>query len=315
MPEPKSEDREFIESVRAVGVTATARKFDMDTRCAFRRRRTLERIYNTAIGTDKLAARSDPQFAGRLHIEIPDGIVLIGSDAHYWPGLVSTAHRGFVKACELLRPKAVIMNGDVLDGASVSRHPPIGWEKRPSLIDEIEACQARLGEIKAAAGAVGFYWTLGNHDARFETRLASVAPEYARIHGVHLQDHFPGWEPAWSVWINESVVVKHRYRNGIHAAHNNTVNSGKSIVTGHLHSLKVTPFSDLNGDRFGVDCGTLSTIGGPQFQDYLEDNPVNWRSGFVVLTFSEGRLLWPEVAHVLDEAEGAIEFRGKIWRV
>ena len=30
-------------------------------------------------------------------------------------------------------------------------------------------------------------------------------------------------------------------------------------------------------------------LSGPQFEDYLETNPVNWRSGFVVFTWVDGR--------------------------
>jgi hypothetical protein len=106
------------------------------------------------------------------------------------------------------------------------------------------------------------------------------------------------------------VVVKHRYKGGIHATHNNTVGSGKTIVTGHLHSLKVTPYADYNGNRFGVDTGTLADPSGPQFVDYLEDNPTNWRSGFAILTFFNGQLLWPELVH--DFGNGCIEFRGEV---
>lgn len=256
----------------------------------------------------------------RIEMEIENGVALVGSDAHYWPGIISTAHRAFVKACsDIPNVKLVDLNGDVFDGASVSRHPPIGWESNPSVIDEIEACKDRLGEIEAATlkqpGKVRKAWKLGNHDARYETRLATVAPEYARIHGVHLKDHFPNWETAWALWINDDVVIKHRYKGGIHATHNNTVNSGKTIVTGHLHSLKVTPFTDYNGDRWGVDTGTLAQVGGPQFRDYMEDGPANWRSGFAVLTFHEGRLLWPELVHVIDEEAGLVSFRGRVWHV
>jgi hypothetical protein len=108
------------------------------------------------------------------------------------------------------------------------------------------------------------------------------------------------------------VVVKHRWKGGIHATHNNVVNAGLSIVTGHLHALKVTPFSDYTGNRFGVDTGTLAEPYGEQF-GYMEENPANWRSGFIVLTFRDGRLLWPDVAHAF--APGKIEFRGKIYDV
>ncbi len=260
---------------------------------------------------------SQTEIPGRLSLTVLNGTVLVGSDAHYWPDIVSTAHRGFVKACEEMKPAAVIMNGDMLDGASISRHPPIGWESRPSLINEIDACKDRLGEIVKAtlSKKTRRFWPLGNHDARFETRLATVAPEYAKVHGIHLRDHFPDFEPCWSVWINDDVVVKHRAKGGIHATHNNTLWAGKTIVTGHLHSLKVTPHTDYNSTRWGVDTGTLAQPFGPQFQNYMEDGPRSWRSGFVVLTFKNGELLWPEVLHVRNEERGEVEFRGKVYNV
>src|SRR6185312_11948745 len=87
---------------------------------------------------------------GKIDLQIRDGVVLVGSDAHYWPGEPSTAHRAFVKFCRDMKPAAVIKNGDALDGASISRHAPIGWETRPSLIQEVEACKDRLGEITKA---------------------------------------------------------------------------------------------------------------------------------------------------------------------
>jgi hypothetical protein len=112
-----------------------------------------------------------------------------------------------------------------------------------------------------------------------------------------------------STWVTDDVVVKHRFKGGVHATHNNTVGAGKTIVTGHLHSLKVTPYADYNGNRFGVDTGTLAEINGPQF-DYSEENPQNHRSGFAVLTLADGQLLWPELVH--KWSEGKVEFRGEI---
>jgi hypothetical protein len=154
---------------------------------------------------------------------------------------------------------------------------------------------------------------MGNHDSRFETRLAANAPEYQHVEGFALKDHLPNWAPCWSLWLNEDVVIKHRWKGGIHATHNNTVNSGMTMVTGHLHSLKVTPFDDYHGTRWGVDTGTLADPHGPQFTDYLEDAPTNWRSGFAVLTFHRGRLLWPELCRVMDERH--VDFRGHVIEV
>jgi hypothetical protein len=245
-----------------------------------------------------------------VNLTIENGIVLVGSDGHYWPGPASTAHRAFVKFCADMKPVAVIMNGDAFDGATISRHPPIGWEANPTVKQELDAVAVRLGEIERAAPKARKVWPLGNHDARFETRLASVAREYADVNGMHLRDHLPNWEPCWSCWINDDVVVKHRYKGGTHATHNNALSAGKTMVTSHLHSLKVTPVSDYNGLRWGVDTGCLSDPDGPQFVDYSEDNPRNHRSGFIVLTFVDGKLQWPEIVYVIDQDH--VGFRGEI---
>lgn len=242
----------------------------------------------------------------RAEDRIDDGVMIVGSDAHYWPGLVSVAHLAMVALIRKLKPAIVVANGDMLDGCSISRHDPNGWEDRPGLIGELTACTDRLGEIERVSKGARLYWTQGNHDQRFERYLAMRVPEFRDVRGFKLPDHFPRWRHTISLLINGDVMVKHRLRNGVHAAHNNTVNAGISTVTGHLHSLKVTPFSDYRGTRFGVDTGTLADPDGPQFT-YDEDGPKNHRSGFAVLTFRGGKLLPPELCVVVD---GVPFFRG-----
>lgn len=294
--------------------TALAIRFGMSTRGMAER---LRRLGVPPLSNWKEAVTKPPVFTsrpeGRVDIEISDGIVLVASDAHYFPGNISTAHRAFVKLIRDLKPRAVVMNGDVFDGAQAGRWPRIGWDKKPSVAQELKAVDDRLTEIQDAAGRAFLAWPLGNHDARFETFLAANAPAYEGVQGFSLKDHFPAWKACWALWINGHTVIKHRWKGGIHATRNNTLNAGTNIVTGHLHSLKVAPLSDYNGTRFGVDTGTLADPYGEQFADYTEINPVDWRSGFAVLTFWKGRLLWPELVHVIDE--GIVEFRGTTFEV
>jgi hypothetical protein len=263
---------------------------------------------------DRLAAsaRSTPSGSvkGRKALDVENGSVIVFSDAHYWPGEPSTAHRALVEFCKRINPVAVVCNGDAIDGSAISRHPPIGWESCPSVKEELEVCQERLDEIATAATEASKVWLLGNHDARFETRLAQVAPEFKDIHGIHLKDHFPAWDCGWSLFINDSAVIKHRFKGGLHAPYNNTVTAGLSMVTGHLHSAKVTPHTDYTGTRYGVDTGCLADIYHPAFQGYLEDNPRNWRAGFCILTFVDGSLLMPELVLVWDE--NTVQFRGEL---
>lgn len=309
----KLSDADFVGLVEREGATAAAKSLGLALTNVYARRRRLEdKIGRQITGpAHHNSTRSGVQHSARAQLSVLNGVVLVGSDCHYWPDLITPAHRAFVHFCKELQPKAVVMNGDVLDGASISRHAPIGWESRPSLIGEIETCKLRLDEIKAALPEkCKRVWTLGNHDARFETRLATVAPEYAKLHGVHLHDHFPHWSPAWAAWVNDDVVIKHRFKSGMHAPHNNTMWAGKTMVTGHLHSAKVMPITDYNGTRWGVDTGTMAQPGGPQFLDYTEDNPTSWRQAFGVFTFWKGRLLWPELVVVISPCE--VEFRGKV---
>jgi len=309
----KCSDEDFIRLVEERGIWGAARHLGQNDRTIRRRRERLEEKFKRQI---TVPDRARSTRVGAAHpkgvpIGIDSGTILVGSDAHYWPGEATVAHRAFVDFCRRLSPKAVVMNGDVMDCASISRFPPIGWESSPTLEEEIGAVQRRMREITDVTPDAEHIWTLGNHDGRFETRLATVAPEFSMVHGVHLKDHFPEWTPCWSVWINDDIVIKHRFKGGDHAVWNNTIKSGKSIITGHLHSLKVTPFTDYNGTRWGVDSGTLAEPYGPQFTDYTEESPVNWRSGFVVLTFDDGELLDPEIVRVWDDSR--VCFRGELF--
>ena len=251
---------------------------------------------------------------GRVDLEVLNGTVIVFSDAHYYPDMVSTAHLGLLYMIKKLKPVAIINNGDAFDGAGISRHPRIGWDSKPTVIDELRAVTERLLEVsEVAPKGCRLIWPLGNHDSRYETFLASQVPQFQGVDGFHLKDHFPEWKACWSCWINDEVVVKHRWKGGAHATWNNTINAGKSIVTGHLHQLKITPFSDYNGRRYGVDTGTLADPYGPQFIDYTEGNPVNWCSGFAVFTFKDGKMLSPELVRKWDE--NVIEFRGELIEV
>jgi hypothetical protein len=80
------------------------------------------------------------------------------------------------------------LNSDLLDGARISRHDRIGWQKTHSVKDELEAVQERLGEIERAGKGLKLLRTIGNHDHRFDSRLASQAPEYEGVKGFALAD-------------------------------------------------------------------------------------------------------------------------------
>ncbi|HET8689580.1 MAG TPA: metallophosphoesterase [Methanosarcina sp.] len=313
-------DEEFIQIFKEVGGCGPlAKKIGMHERAVYKRRKAIEQKYlitlhpkinnNMKINNDS-AKIVNKISEGQIDLQIENGTVIIFSDAHFTPKVRTTSFRALIALIRKLKPKAVINNGDAFDGGTISRYPRIGWDAKPSVADELKAVKSSLDEIEIAAGNADLTWPLGNHDSRYETFLAAKAPEFQGVDGFHLKDHFPKWRPCWLTRINKDVVVKHRYKGGIHATHNNTVNAGLNIVTGHLHSLKVTPFTDYNGTRWGVDTGTLADPSGDHDRDYTECNPLNHRSGFIVLTFKNGQLLQPET--VIKWDEDTVCFRGHL---
>jgi len=304
-------DEEFRALYETYGGQEAARILRCTISAVFKRKKNLEKHSPPIVApTNQQDAIEYPH---RAELKITNGVVIVGSDFHIWPGTESTALRAFKKLCKDLKPAAVILNGDVLDFPQISRHPSIMWENTPFPVDELEAAQDHLNDIAKACGRAHKIWPLGNHDARFETFIAKNAPQMRGVHGVHLADHFGLWQKAWSCWINDDVVVKHRFKGGIHATHNNTLWAGKTMVTGHLHSQRVTPLTDYNGTRYGIDTGCVANPNHAAFVGYTEDNPKNWISGFVVLKFHNGRLMYPELVSVWDK--NSVQFRGEILKV
>lgn len=314
----RTTDSEFIEAWKKFGsAVAVADHLGIDVRNVHKRRRSIEvRQGIQLVGVAKNSPDAKivyPANGVRATTEIDSGVVLVASDCHYWPDVISTAHRAFVKLTKELSPRILVINGDAFDGASISRHPAGGtWQSLPTVKQELEACQDRLEEIQKAATGAQLHFCWGNHDLRFNSRLQQqVGDTFKGVMGMSLDQHFPLWRFSMSLMINDNTMIKHRYHNGIHAIYNNILKSGCSMVTGHLHSLKVTPFTDYNGSRYGVDTGTLSPVDADAFT-YSEDSPKNHRSGFAVLTFHEGRLMPPELCEVIDEEEGLVYFRGQV---
>lgn len=320
MVAPKCSDAEFVRLWQELSSPSlVAKALQCNERAVLNRRKRLAGKLDVDLATrndqsGRAIAALVRKHEGRIDLDLQDGIVIVFSDAHYWPKVVSTAHRALLIAVRELQPRAVVCNGDAFDGSTISRFPrPFFDEHKPTVADELATCQQRLGEIEDVAGNARLTWNIGNHDLRFEAALAAKNPEYQGVQGFHLKDHFPKWKPAWSTWINGNTCVKHRWNNGVHATYNNTLRSGVSMVTAHLHKLQVTPYADYTGRRYGVDTGTLADPYGSQFIDYTEANPVNWQSGFVVLTYHKGKLLPPECLEVLSE--GVVTFRGQVIEV
>jgi len=311
MSKPACSEEEFIKLFEEFGPEQTARLLGVAPRNVHKRRRTIEKNKGLTLTGPNPSGQvpTGSQYDRKRELQITDGKILIGSDVHVWPHRETTAMRGFVSFAKKFKPDLVIINGDLFDGASTSRHARIGWEWRPTAAQEIEAVNEFTSKIEKASPNSKRFLTIGNHDIRIETMLSNRVPEVEGLFGTTIKDHLPYWDIVWSIQVNDNITIKHRYRSGIHAAWNNQLYSGHTLVTGDTHRLLVRPFSDYNGVRYGIETGTMAEPYGDQFH-YAEDNPRDWRSGFVLLTIHDGELLTPEIVRVMNEEIGRLEFRG-----
>jgi predicted MPP superfamily phosphohydrolase len=308
----KVSEEEFIGLFQQHGSPKeVARIIGTSEKAVYLRRARIQRTHNITLESFAASQKSVVSTTIRkneITYEAKKQTIIVASDCHYWPEEATTAHKAFIKLCKQLKPGAIVLNGDVFDGARVSRHDPLYKNDTPTVKQELEVCQERLGEVEKASHNSKLFWLYGNHDTRLWRYMRVNAPECEGAFGADLFDYFPGWHCGYVMHINQNTVIKHRWHNGIHATHNNVLKSGRNIVTGHLHKLQITPWGDYNGRRYGVDTGTLAEPLSEQFA-YLEGNPVPWASGFAVLTFDEnGMLLPPELVEVINDVA---YFRGK----
>ena len=291
----------------------------MSVRAVYNRRRSIESRLKVNLPTlndqrcDPLKKLQQTPGNARRGIEMEKGRIVVFSDAHFWPDDYTTAYKALLKIIKEFKPKVVVANGDVFDGSQASRHARIGWEKSPTVKEELEACKEFMEGIEKVSKGAELIWTMGNHDARFETFLSAQTGMYEGVSGFTLKEHFPLWKPCWSYWVNEDTCIKHRWKGSFGAGRANALNSGCNMVTGHTHNLAVQPITDYNGTRYGVQTGCLADPHGNQFMGYTEDNPKDWRSGFALLSWERGRLMLPELIQVCGEDE--YEFRGAIHKV
>lgn len=315
----KVSDREFIDAwTRSKGSpTIVSKLVGLTESNVYRRRRELANA-GIVLKTSQVVttssqlygwASSKKQFPLEQSISIDTGSILCISDAHYWPGITTIAHLAAVEYAKQERPTIIAALGDMFDGATVSRHPPLGWEKLPRVIDELDACRDRMADFERACPESIKLWHVGNHDARFDRTLAANTFQYEGLEGFSIADYFKAWKFAYMTKVNDQLGMRHRpVSGGVHSGYTSAMKYGLSYAHGHLHQLRVNPVDNHSGRIWGVDCGHLADPSGPQFA-YREGLTIGSCSGFAVLSFHKGRIIDAEVCHV--GPYGAV-FRGEL---
>lgn len=308
----QKDDQEFLDAIESATswADATERLGFSDLRSLLKRRRRFEAAYGVKLVPGQKASRHEwhPQAFQHSH-DSPFDAILFG-DSHVWPERFRTpAYKALLIVAREIQPRLCVDMGDSIDGAKISRFPRIGWESRPTLLQELNANTEFHNEIAVALGPeCRKVWLLGNHDLRWMSKLANSVPEFEGVPGTDLAGLFPDWKFAKSLVINDTLLCLHRFQSSVHAGYTNTLKAGVSTATGHDHKLEARPYTDFRGLRFGIRTGTLADIYGPQFE-YCEQQPVDWCQGFVVVHF-DGTNLWPEPVIVLKDE---FRFRGRTY--
>jgi hypothetical protein len=331
MPAPKVSQDEFIKIWREEGGSAhaVALRLGIADSNVFHRRANLAKhgiVLQTQKGTNNKRgtngyghtdwAAEAPAYNPRVNITLRDGYCVLFSDSHFWPGIRSLAFEGLLLVLKELKPKLVISNGDAFDGASISRHDPLGWQKTPKVIEELDATKGFMGEVVRASPKAEHIFTVGNHDSRFDRRLASEVGEFEDVPGMHLSDHLKEWKFCYGALVNEDTdpfFAIHAIRGGMYAPRNNALAAGCSVFTGHLHSQKSIPVTTLLHEWDGVDGGMIADRDGPQFS-YVASKPTDWREGFAVQRVDKDGLRYPaELARVVYHKRfRRLVFRGEV---
>lgn len=300
-------DEEFIQIYQSSGSNKEAmeRLGVSDIRSFRRRLKRIEEKVGTILKPHRNPNTKLPQYE---HLTINDfeGVLAVFSDAHFWPNEESDSYKILLQILPEIKPDYIISNGDEFDGSSISRFAKDGWSFVPSVADELKACKDSMKAIKEASESSKSMILAGNHTNRLQNYLVNNVPEFVGVEGFSFQDHFQDWEIYISASFNDHLVIKHNYHGGIHAAWNNVLKSGVSIVTGHTHRLLCRPYTDYRGTRYGIETGTLCNIYGQQFK-YMNNNPRDWMEGFCIITVDKNTI-HPELVSVVN---GTAFFRGK----
>ena len=138
----KISDEDFIELWNQHKSVATVSKITgIAYRAVLKRRKSIEERHDIMLLSNDNRGRPNiyiPDDQTQCNINLDNGVIIVGSDCHYNPRYITTAHRAFVQCVKHLKPKVVILNGDLSDFASISQHHRIGWQHHPTIKEELD---------------------------------------------------------------------------------------------------------------------------------------------------------------------------------
>jgi|TARA_A100000172_G_scaffold76896_1_gene60792 hypothetical protein len=262
-----------------------------------------------------------PPLTNQIDVSKNPYTMVVFSDAHF-EGHETPSYKillKIIKELTLTRElKCVVANGDIMDMSILSSFAKFHTEIRPkerTVQQEILDSQKQINKIQKVINNAKYpikqIATFGNH----ETRISKVAMSWGRafedLEAFKIQNLFPDWCWAMSHLLDDTVMIKHRMRGGVHTAYQNSMRAGIHIVTGHTHQLNARTFNTYSTSSMSIQTGHLSEA----YHPYLEDNVANdWNNGFAVITVDpKEKTVHPELVQV-SNYHGTAYFRGKKYK-
>lgn len=231
----------------------------------------------------------------RKKAQVPsDEMIVVVSDVHG-----RHMHKGLRKAFSKFARNHhidhLILNGDIMDGESVSRH--VG-KRQLQLNDELHLVHKILmdfvGDARAVNSSAKVTWIDGNHEERFYNYMAKNAYQIASLDKSPTLEHLLGMpfmdvkylDSRSFVELQDGTHVQHRYllrKDGPMSAVASSRAIGRGLVIGDTHRLGVGFISDRSGTRVAAESGCFCELD----PSYMYKETANWQNGFIVIRFRD----------------------------
>jgi hypothetical protein len=134
---PRVSNEEFLEAwEKYKSASKVAKYFGWTERAVYTKRRNVENKLGIELSINESAKAVTnkiirPPDLIRNYAEVT-GAVIVFSDAHYFPGEPSIGHQALLRIIKKVKPVMVVANGDIMDGARISRFAAEGLGGRCS---------------------------------------------------------------------------------------------------------------------------------------------------------------------------------------
>lgn len=241
-----------------------------------------------------------PYVAKREDYRLDEGsyVLLSISDTHsqYLDPFVWLA---FLSAIRDLKPDGVLFNGDILEGAEISRHPQIpGWSE--PLQSEFDFCREMVRQVREDAGHRGdLFWTGGNHDVdRLAMYLTQTAKALSGLRDLRIDKQLgldqynvrlfnggtiaspKGTEDARPGFLLfDFYRIHHGVRLGQNPAADELKDAGRSGQSGHVHRAGLAHGTTERNESMSWMC-TPAGCRHEAGRAYMRGATTGWQRGF-----------------------------------